>query len=331
MPPVRPLPSVRGSGALVSRDTTMPNGMEPTTYDSAASTMATTICSAVTPGRTSWTPDDAGGLWPESSTAPDASNGPGASLPAARRTIDLDVPCPHDRARPGRLPERRPPRDPSGDPLTDGRRLLQRLRSRRPRRGHRRLRGGLPRLRSSASRSPSSTRTSSAARASIAAASRPRRCSRARRSTSASATPRTSGSTSPARRSIDYAQMAKRRDQVVTRMWKGVQTPRQEVRRDLDPGPRQARRRAQGPGPDGGRGRHARAPGGERVLNATDVILATGSRVKSLPGHRARRQADRHLGRRPEDGHAARERHRHRRGRGRRRVRLDVPRPRRRR
>ncbi len=27
-----------------------------------------------------------------------------------------------------------------------------------------------------------------------------------------------------------------------------------------------------------------RAPGGERVLNATDVILATGSRVKSLPG-----------------------------------------------
>ena len=66
VPPVRPLPSVRGSGALVSRETTMPNGIEPTTYDSAASTMATTICSAVTPGRTSWTPDDAGGLWPES-------------------------------------------------------------------------------------------------------------------------------------------------------------------------------------------------------------------------------------------------------------------------
>ena len=31
VPPVRPLPSVRGSGALVSRATTMPNGIEPAT------------------------------------------------------------------------------------------------------------------------------------------------------------------------------------------------------------------------------------------------------------------------------------------------------------
>jgi dihydrolipoamide dehydrogenase len=82
---------------------------------------------------------------------------------------------------------------------------------------------------------------------------------------------------------IDYAQMAKRRDQVVTRMWKGVQTlvKKYDVtwiqgRGKLD-GAHKVRVRMAG---DDG------APGaaGERVLNATDVILATGSRVKSLPG-----------------------------------------------
>ena len=55
------------------------------------------------------------------------------------------------------------------------------------------------------------------------------------------------------------------------------------------------------PGEDGTPG-----GGGERVLQATDVILATGSRVKSLPGLDPGRQADRHQRRRPQDGHAAR-------------------------
>jgi dihydrolipoamide dehydrogenase len=82
---------------------------------------------------------------------------------------------------------------------------------------------------------------------------------------------------------IDYPQMAKRRDQVVTRMWKGVQSlvKKYEVtwvqgRGRLD-GPQKVR--VQQPGEDGTPGK-----GGERVLNANDIILATGSRVKSLPG-----------------------------------------------
>ena len=48
------------------------------------------------------------------------------------------------------------------------------------------------------------------------------------------------------------------------------------------------------PGEDGTPGK-----GGERILQATDVILATGSRVKSLPGLDAGRQADHHERRRP--------------------------------
>ena len=89
-------------------------------------------------------------------------------------------------ARPARrrLPavaERQAPRG----TLTHGRRLLQRLRSRRARRRHRRLHRRLPRRPARASRSPSSTRTRSAARASTAAASRPRRCSNRRPSPSA--------------------------------------------------------------------------------------------------------------------------------------------------
>lgn len=82
---------------------------------------------------------------------------------------------------------------------------------------------------------------------------------------------------------IDYPQMAKRRDQVVTRMWKGVQS----LVKKYDVTWVQGRGRLDGPGrvrvlqagEDGTPG-----AGGERVLNATDVILATGSRVKSLPG-----------------------------------------------
>ena len=199
-----------------------------------------------------------------------------------------------------------PPVTTSGDHLTDGRRLLQRLRSRRPRRGDRRLRRGLPRPPSSASRSPSWTRTRSAAPASTAAASPPRRSSSPPRSTSASGTRGDFGIGLPGDADVDYAQIAERRDQVVNRMWKGLQAPRQEERGDLDPGPRPPRGRDQGPRPASRGEDGTPGAGGERVLKATDVILATGSRVKSLPGHRPGREADRHLGRRPAAGRRCR-------------------------
>lgn len=82
---------------------------------------------------------------------------------------------------------------------------------------------------------------------------------------------------------IDYAQMARRRDQVVNRMWKGVQTLVKKYgvtwvqgRGRLDGA---TKVRVEMAGEDG-----SPEGGGERVLNATDVVLATGSRVKSLPG-----------------------------------------------
>jgi dihydrolipoamide dehydrogenase len=82
---------------------------------------------------------------------------------------------------------------------------------------------------------------------------------------------------------LDYAQIAKRRDQVVNRMWKGVQTlvKKNDVtwiagRGTLEGG---TKVRVKLAGEDGTRG-----AGGDRVLSGTDVILATGSRVKSLPG-----------------------------------------------
>ncbi len=82
---------------------------------------------------------------------------------------------------------------------------------------------------------------------------------------------------------IDYAQMAKRRDQVVNRIYKGLQS----LVRKYDVTWVQGRGRLEGAnkvrvltaGEDGTPG-----AGGELILNATDVILATGSRVKSLPG-----------------------------------------------
>jgi dihydrolipoamide dehydrogenase len=87
----------------------------------------------------------------------------------------------------------------------------------------------------------------------------------------------------PGDATIDYAAMAVRRDAVVKRMWTGVKSliGKNKVtwvagRGRLD-GP--GRIRVSQPGEDGTPG-----GGGERVLNATDVILATGSRVKSLPG-----------------------------------------------
>src|SRR6476469_9943650 len=91
------------------------------------------------------------------------------------------------------------------------------------------------------------------------------------------------GITLPGEPSIDYAAMAAKRDAVVKRMWTGLKTliDKNKVtwiagRGRLD-GPQKVR--VLQPGEDGTPGK-----GGERILQATDVILATGSRVKSLPG-----------------------------------------------
>src|SRR6266550_3439625 len=80
---------------------------------------------------------------------------------------------------------------------------------------------------------------------------------------------------------IDYAQVAARRDQTVKRLWTGLKSlvDKNKVawiqgKGKLD-GPTHVRVKME---PD------ADNPGGERVLKGTDVILATGSRVKSLPG-----------------------------------------------
>jgi dihydrolipoamide dehydrogenase len=82
---------------------------------------------------------------------------------------------------------------------------------------------------------------------------------------------------------VDYAAMAARRDAVVKRMWTGLKTliDKNKVtwvagRAQLD-GPNKVK--VSQPGEDGTPGK-----GGDRVLNATDVIIATGSRVKSLTG-----------------------------------------------
>ncbi|MEO5918098.1 MAG: dihydrolipoyl dehydrogenase [Candidatus Limnocylindrales bacterium] len=82
---------------------------------------------------------------------------------------------------------------------------------------------------------------------------------------------------------IDYARMAARRDQVVKRMWTGLKTLVDKNKVTWIHG----RGRLEGPttvrvlmhGDD-----ETPGAGGERVLQGTDVILATGSRVKSLPG-----------------------------------------------
>src|SRR4249920_2903905 len=87
----------------------------------------------------------------------------------------------------------------------------------------------------------------------------------------------------PGEATVDYAAMAARRDMVVKRLWTGLKTliDKNKVtwvagRGQLD-GPGKVK--VSQPGEDGTPGK-----GGERVLNATDVIIATGSRVKSLPG-----------------------------------------------
>lgn len=91
------------------------------------------------------------------------------------------------------------------------------------------------------------------------------------------------GLTLPGDPTVDYAAMAARRDAVVKRMWTGLKTliDKNKVtwiagRGKLD-GPGKVR--VVQAGEDGKPG-----GGGDRVLNATDVIVATGSRVKSLPG-----------------------------------------------
>jgi len=82
---------------------------------------------------------------------------------------------------------------------------------------------------------------------------------------------------------VDYAGVAKRRDQVVKRMWTGLRTlvDKNKVTWVAGRGRLEGatRVRVSQPGEDGTPG-----AGGERLLEATDVILATGSRVKSLPG-----------------------------------------------
>jgi dihydrolipoamide dehydrogenase len=87
----------------------------------------------------------------------------------------------------------------------------------------------------------------------------------------------------PGEPKIDYATIATRRDAVVKRMWTGLKSlvDKNKVtwvagRGRLD-GPNRVR--VSQPAEDGTPG-----AGGERILQATDVIIATGSRVKSLPG-----------------------------------------------
>jgi dihydrolipoamide dehydrogenase len=82
---------------------------------------------------------------------------------------------------------------------------------------------------------------------------------------------------------VDYVQMAAKRDQVVKRMWTGLKSLVDKNKVTWI----QGRGRLEGAnkirvsqaGDDGTPGK-----GGDRVLQATDVIVATGSRVKSLPG-----------------------------------------------
>jgi dihydrolipoamide dehydrogenase len=87
----------------------------------------------------------------------------------------------------------------------------------------------------------------------------------------------------PGEPTIDYEAMAANKDAVVNRMWTGLKTliTKNKVawvagRGRLD-GP--GKIRVMQAGEDGTPG-----AGGERILQATDIILATGSRVKSLPG-----------------------------------------------
>ncbi len=87
----------------------------------------------------------------------------------------------------------------------------------------------------------------------------------------------------PGEPGVDYATIAGRRDAVVKRMWTGLKSlvTKNKVTwvagRGRFDGP--TRVRVSQPGEDGTPG-----AGGERILEATNVIIATGSRVKSLAG-----------------------------------------------
>src|SRR5204862_5706163 len=82
---------------------------------------------------------------------------------------------------------------------------------------------------------------------------------------------------------VDYEKMAARRDQVVKLMWTGLKSlvDKNKVAWIQGLGVLEGGRqvRVQMAGDDGPAGK-----GGERILQGVDVILATGSRVKSLPG-----------------------------------------------
>jgi dihydrolipoamide dehydrogenase len=81
--------------------------------------------------------------------------------------------------------------------------------------------------------------------------------------------------------SVDFAAVARRRDQIVQRLWKGLQglVTKNKVTWVAGEGT------LEGPGRVRVRLRSEDGePAGERVLEAPDVIIATGSRVKSLPG-----------------------------------------------
>ncbi len=75
---------------------------------------------------------------------------------------------------------------------------------------------------------------------------------------------------------VDYAKVAQRRDMVVNRMWKGLTSlvKKYNVAWVEGRGRLDGAHKVRVTGPDGT----------EVVLEATDVILATGSRAKSLPG-----------------------------------------------
>ena len=105
----------------------------------------------------------------------------------------------------------------------------------------------------------------------------------------------------PGEATIDYAAMAARRDAVVKRMWTGRQDPRRQEQGDLGRRSRPARRSGQDPGQPARRGRHPgrrRRPRPQRDRHHPRDRVA--GEVTARPD--ARRQADRHQRRRPEDG-----------------------------
>ena len=127
-----------------------------------------------------------------------------------------------------------------------------------------------------------------------AAASRRRRSSSRPGSSSGSATRRNSGSSCPASPSVDYVEMAKRRDAVVKRMWTGLKSliTKNKVTwvqgRGRLEGP--GRIRVEQAGEDGTPG-----AGGERFLAGDRRHPRDGLAREVAAGARAGRRADRHV------------------------------------